>query len=355
MRRILIIRRENIGDLVCTTPLIHAIRRALPDAHIAVLANDYNAPVLAGNDDIDIVHAYTKAKHAEGLRSTVRGYLRRASQLWHMRQFAFDDIVLAEPMYTKRNIRLAKWLKAGRATTRIIGFEGDDGDKIGLDVVMAQDKAMRLHMAQFVFRLAAAFDINAAPARVPPCRVVAATAHVVYRDPTSHGVATVALHISARKPSQRWQAEHFAALATMLASRGAFEFKLFWSPGDEDNPLHPGDDKKAAAVLALLGAAFPITPMPTATLRALIDGLATTDAVICADGGAMHVAAGLGKPIVALFGDSDARRWHPWGVSYRLLQKPSRDVADIAPMEVADAFFSLAKECGFTAIGVTVR
>jgi hypothetical protein len=64
-------------------------------------------------------------------------------------------------------------------------------------------------------------------------------------------------------------------------------------------------------------------------------------AVICADGGAMHLAAGLGLPVVCLFGNSGAARWHPWGVPYRLLQKAPLDVADIAVDEVVAAFNSL--------------
>ena len=80
---------------------------------------------------------------------------------------------------------------------------------------------------------------------------------------------------------------------------------------------------------------------PTRTLPELIAALAECRALICADGGAMHLAAGLGLPIVCLFGNSGAYRWRPWGVPYRLLQKPSCDVADISVDEVVSAFASL--------------
>jgi ADP-heptose:LPS heptosyltransferase len=63
--------------------------------------------------------------------------------------------------------------------------------------------------------------------------------------------------------------------------------------------------------------------------------------VICSDGGAMHVAAGLGKPIVCLFGQSVAARWHPWGPAYELLQMPSRQVSDISVNAVARAYATL--------------
>src|SRR6185436_17853806 len=39
--RILILRRDNIGDLVCTTPLIEALRARHPQAWIGALVNTY--------------------------------------------------------------------------------------------------------------------------------------------------------------------------------------------------------------------------------------------------------------------------------------------------------------------------
>jgi ADP-heptose:LPS heptosyltransferase len=152
---------------------------------------------------------------------------------------------------------------------------------------------------------------------------------------------TIGIHISARKPSQRWPAERFAETIKAIASLGPVRFILLWSPGTENNPLHPGDDAKAREVMARVGASATVIPSPTQTLAELIAALAECDAMICADGGAMHIGAGLGLPIVCLFGNSGATHWRPWGVHYRLLQKPSLDVADIGVDEVVSAFASL--------------
>lgn len=85
-----------------------------------------------------------------------------------------------------------------------------------------------------------------------------------------------------------------------------------------------------------------VLPYPTARLEELIGMLASCDAAICADGGAMHIAAALRKPLVALFGDSPVERWHPWGVPYRVVRAASRDVADLPVEAVAGEFSSLA-------------
>ena len=149
----------------------------------------------------------------------------------------------------------------------------------------------------------------------------------------------IGLHISARKPSQRWPAESFAELARRLAAQGA-AFLLLWAPGGADNAQHPGDDDKAARVLEL-APGLPMVAHPTQRLDQLIAALSVCDAVICGDGGAMHVAAGLGKSIVCLFGQSTAARWHPWGPAYELLQAPSMEVKDISVDAVVRAYAAL--------------
>jgi ADP-heptose:LPS heptosyltransferase len=155
-----------------------------------------------------------------------------------------------------------------------------------------------------------------------------------------HKGPIIALHLSARKPSQRWSVESFASVARRLHEEIDAKFLLLWSPGSADNPTHPGDDEKAAEVLKATEG-LPVHPVATHRLEELIATLSLTDAVICSDGGTMHLAAALGKPMVTLFGDSDPEHWGPWKVPHVTLHKPSREVAGISVDEVVVAFRSL--------------
>jgi ADP-heptose:LPS heptosyltransferase len=51
----------------------------------------------------------------------------------------------------------------------------------------------------------------------------------------------------------------------------------------------------------------------------------------------------LGKPIVALFGDSSAERWRPWKVRHEVLQPLSRDVIALQVDDVIAAFSRLTE------------
>jgi ADP-heptose:LPS heptosyltransferase len=361
-RRILVVRRENIGDLILTTPLMRLLREQLPNAHIAALVNSYNAPVLVGNDDLDAVFVYTKGKHADSWWGSVVARYELVRLYLRLRRMHFDDVILAEPTYTPRNIRLARFIIGkpwSSPKRRVIGFEHDDGTNAGLDIVVSKSAMEGLHQAQIMLRIADAYGVTlpvGAMGDTPCCRVG------LPKTPTAAGITAVGLtkpllvrlhiglHISARKPSQRWSVEAFAALATQIQQAGAVKFSVFWSPGAADNALHPGDDEKADVLRTLLaGTAVDIEFLQTNDLATLIRRLDAVDLLVCADGGAMHIAAGLGKPIVALFGDSDPVRWRPWGVPHRILQLPSRDVASIAVSTVMTAYEELAAECGFLA------
>lgn len=325
--RILVLRRDNIGDLVCTTPLIRSLRAQLPAARIVALVNRYNAPVLSGNPDLDAVLSYQKTKHRGADESLIGIYARRLRTLLELRREQFDWMLL--PGGAQASARRVARLIAPR---RILMRE-------------AGDCAAGPHEVEQSCALLARMGLNY---ETPAARVVADEVSVrqlaaKLRSALGFSPAQlVGVHISARKASQRWPAERYADLLRRLPSGPATAFMLLWAPGSARNALHPGDDEKVADVEARLQG-LPLAPVATHRLEDLIAALSLCDRVICADGGAMHLAAALGKPIVCLFGDSDAARWRPWQTAFELLQPPSRNVADIMVEEVIDAYQRLLR------------
>jgi len=333
--KILLIRRDNIGDLVCTTPLIGALRRRHPRAHIAALVNTYNRQVLEGHPDLDAVYAYAKAKHRLPGQSRAAIYWDKLVLMLKLRRQRFDYALLASPHPGASALRLARWI----APAHVAGYAESTGL---VDLALPQDASAAMHEVEDVFRLAKLFGIESAPGKL------SIAVDVDARDRARAALGTrasgrklIALHISARKSSQRWPAERYAGLMQALAAEA--DFLLLWSPGAADHPQHPGDDAKAQAIMDAAGK-VPLTAYPTQELRDLAAALSLADYVICSDGGAMHIAAALGKPILCFFGDSDATRWHPWGVPYRLLQPDSRDAADITLAAALEAFRELQQQ-----------
>ena len=336
--KLLVVRRDNIGDLVCTTPLFTALRRRFPQAWIGALVNSYNAPVLERNPDLDEVIAYTKLKHVAGGRNAFAALRSRLSDLWRLRGMRLDYILLATTDFVPRTARLARWLRPGQ----VVGFsDGSAQARRALDVAVPAAAGAGRHEVERVFALARALGVDEAP---PPLKVLADPAEVSAAAAAIGGSPPrVAVHISARRPAQRWPAERWAALIERLHAEHRATVVLLWSPGPAGDAAHPGDDDKAQDILRRVASGIRVVPYETRRLQQLIGALAACDAVVCSDGGASHLAAALGRPLVCFFGDSSAERWRPWGVPLRLLQPPSRAVADVSVEEAAQAFAALRR------------
>jgi len=211
--RILIIRRDNIGDLVCTTPLIRALRAQLPDAYIAALVTKYNLAVMAGNPDIDALSSYTKAKHLEHGESNIGIFWSRLKTIWKLRKQRFDWILL--PGGTQRSsLRFAKWIGAKKILVR------DTEDTAGGEHHVEQ-------CCHLLVRMGLAF---AAPeARLTPDKAqVTKLKTSLPREWSRHSGPVIALHLSSRKISQRWPAERFAELARILHEKLDAKLLLLW-------------------------------------------------------------------------------------------------------------------------------
>jgi ADP-heptose:LPS heptosyltransferase len=341
--RILVIRRDNIGDLVCTTPLLAALRERYPKAHIAALVNSYNAGVLDGNCDIDAVHVYTKLKHRVAGQSALRIVLARFRMLRELRRAPFDYIVLASASFNPHALRFARQLHR----RHIVGFA--NGDEPGAKPITIRVPALpyaELHEVQILQLLAQALDV---PRADGPLRVFPQAEQVQAWQRRVPALRTrerpwVAVHISAREPERQWPAAQWSELIRGLASTGVGVL-VVWAPGPESDPRHPGDDDKAARVLAAAADNPLIQGAPTRTIGELIGLLSLCQGFVGADGGAMHVAAALGLPMAVLFEGLGTKpnRWHPWKVPYELLASRTRNVSDVSAAQLLEAWRLLAQ------------
>src|SRR5258706_2408544 len=117
---ILIVRRDNVGDLVCTTPLIDGLRALHPRAWIGALVNTYNEGVLAGNPALDAVFAYEKLKHRRtGLLRNVFDTVKTLARL----RIARLDYALV-PLGTPQALKLAASLKPERVIAGDASYAG---------------------------------------------------------------------------------------------------------------------------------------------------------------------------------------------------------------------------------------
>lgn len=330
--KILIIRRDNIGDLILTTPLISALAKSL-DCKIDALINTYNQPVLNNNPYIGRVHIYSKLHHRKPGQSVISVILHRLKTYLDIRFAKYDVAIIARGDWDKRSLQ---WARISGAK-RIIAI-GDDTPPVITDSIPKPKE--KCHTVELLAELGKPIGVESSPGKLELYITQNEINDISARLKIPSGVPVYGIQISARKPLQRWQTEKFIELAHKISNRERCHLLLFWSPGSAANKEHPGDDEKAQQIIQSCKD-LPLTPVMTKNIRELMAAMTLCNQILTSDGGALHIAAGVGVPTVAMFGNSDAWFWGPWGVPYETLEAPDRNVSLLEVSDVFDRFIAL--------------
>lgn len=303
--RILLVRLRLIGDVVFTTPLIGALRRRFPDAHLAYLVENAAAPVVALHPALDEIIVVPHTRGWRRLADDVRlsGRLRRAR---------FDVIV---DLHGGPRSAWLTW--AARAPVRV-GYDVAGREWMYTDVVHRPRGLHPRHSVMNQWDLLAKVDPSFAgePDRTAD-RVV-----MIVDDEARQAVATrlagyglggterlAVLHVSAGNPFRRWPEASFAALAAGLAAGGPDRAVLVTSgPSDHDAAARVVE---AAGRLAGRhgGRVIDAEGLSLVELRALMDRAAV---FVGGDSGPLHIASTSDVPIVGLYGPTLPERSAPW-------------------------------------------
>jgi heptosyltransferase III len=307
VRRILVLHHYEIGDVLCITPSLRALRRAFPDAHLAVLVAENCRAVVEGNPDVNEVFAYRRAKYQSRWldRLFSRDLLRVIREI---RRHRFDLAISMRRPYSNTNALLAyvsgaPWrlgylAPASHRFRFFLNLGKHPEDKILHEV----DSGLELLESIGVPRAGRELTLHPEPAVQAQVRA--------RLDAAGFGGGSLAfVHISSRRDVNRWPVSAFAQAADVLHERFGFSVLLSWAPGDETNPLFPGDDDKADEVASLMRTR-PIL-LRTPRLAELIAAMSLSDFVLSPDGGCVHIAAALGIPQVAVLGKAYLEQWRP--------------------------------------------
>src|SRR3989454_658127 len=110
-------------------------------------------------------------------------------------------------------------------------------------------------------------------------------------------------------PSKRWPVRHFAALARKLAALG----HAVWLFGSEK-------DHAIGEEIAVASEGAATNLCGRTDLASAIDLLSLAEVVVSNDSGLMHVAAGVGRPVVALYGSSSPEHTPPLARRHRIVR-----------------------------------
>lgn len=301
-RRILIVRLSALGDVVHALPLLDALRRARPDAHIGWLVEEASSSLLLGHPQIDRVWV---APRRESERLLRRARLAAAAGPWlrlirELRAARYE--VSIDAQCNLRSSSLARLSGAARRVGFAPPFTKEQAHRLLTDPVVAPPhKQLKVERNLELLR---PFEIDTRGARAQVA--IPDSARAAARDARAKLGAgpIVALHpgVSRFGAFKSWSPDRYAALARELdAARGA-RCVVTWGPGERD---------LAAAIARDAGAAATLAP-ETGSILDLAALFECCDAVVGGDTGPVHLAAALGVPVVGLYGPKDPAIYAPW-------------------------------------------
>jgi heptosyltransferase II len=287
----ILVRATNwVGDAIMALPALQALRGAFPDAHIAILARPYVADIYRGQGIADDLMAYDwRGEHAR-----FGGRERLASQL---REQTFDKAILLQNAFD------AAWITWRAGIPQRIGYARDGRSFLLTKAVRVPRPAEIPAHEQFYYlellRRASLVDSTRGAAfiqlAISPKAAENAEAALV-RAGARPAKLRIAIGAGASYGSAKcWPPDRFAEVVNRLAKQFDAEPILFGTAAESD-------------VTARISAALRHPPIDLIGKTAIADlpaFLSRCHLFIGNDSGAMHVAAAVGLPVVAVFGPTD--------------------------------------------------
>ena len=322
---ILLVRFSSIGDILLTTPLIRAIARRHPDAKLVCVTKRSMAPLVSEHPGVAEVVSLEPDE-------SVRHLARRLNALAPTHGL---DLHASLRSAALRVLVRCPWSGFGKRKLARSVLISTKVDWYGAPVPVAER----------YFEAARALDVH--PDGQPPEFFLSPAARArVDRWLAEKGLGTAplaALAPGAAHATKRWPLSHWIALAQRLRGAG-------YAPVAVGGPDDRGLARQLAAGGMAESAAGEFTLQETGAL------LARSRVLVSGDTGVMHMATGVGTPVVALFGPTvEQFGFFPYRARSIVLQREMacrpcsssgtsvcplghhRCLADVAPAEVAGA------------------
>jgi ADP-heptose:LPS heptosyltransferase len=306
--RILVVRRNRLGDMINTLPLLHALRRHYPGAQITVACDPVGAPIAeaceAVNDYVVLATGWNPWQAAYKNAKALQGY----------------DCVLAVKGGFDR--RLAVLARLTNATTRI-GFEnaGHSSSIYYTDPVPIPASLNDEHQVETILRLLHPMGIVRQSTlranlslRVPEASREFAD-EVRSRPPFTETPSYMLINFSSTV-ALKFREEDFIALIRRILGATSLAIGLVAAPVNQ----------QLAHEIAMCMASKRVIAVDTSGSMDLAAMLEKAFLLFTPEGGAAHLAAAMGTPAVILWSEGPFKKWRSLGRRHiYVLAEPGED------------------------------
>ncbi len=289
--RILVIRRNRMGDMIYTLPLLHTLRRHFPKAHISVACDPPGEPIAlacpAVNDVIVLAHGW----------NPIQASFKNA---WHLQNY--DWVIAAKGGYDSR---LARLVRLTNAAIRI-GFVRDikQPSPHYTDPVALPAESEEEHQIETLLRLlqplglakVTAFAVNLT--LEVPVSARAFAEEIFSKPPFTTSSHYMLINISSTA-KLKFREEDFISLSKRILNLTDLAIGLVAAPQDQ---------QKAREIAMCMGSKR-IDAIETPGAMELAALIEEADFLLTPEGGAAHLAAAMKRPALVMWSEGPFVKW----------------------------------------------
>jgi lipopolysaccharide heptosyltransferase II len=296
--KILVFTKNWLGDVLFEIPALQAIRENFPQARLVVLAPSRCREILEAVPYLNEVREFDERGSQRSLWAKIRFVL------W-LRNEKFDKVFLFHRSFTRA--LLAWW---GGIPERI-GYRTPKRARILTRAVEPPRKAM--HQVDYFLVLLKGVGLRVkfgTPYQFFYTPDDEAKAHLILEARGLERKRFIAFHIGANWEPKRWPPAHFSELADLVSENFACPVVLTGSQNDEG---------LAGEIIEKCRRARPISLCGKTSLGSLGALYREAAFVVSNDSGPLHIASGVGTPVVAIFGPTCPESTGPRGTGKKVV------------------------------------
>ena len=290
--KILVLKPSSLGDVVQALPVARLLRRHFPHAEIHWWLNRELAPLLEPDPDLQRIIPFDRKRWG-----TPVGWPAALASIREIRREHYDWVIDLQGLARSG---LVAWFAQGGLTAGL--DDSREGAPAFYDVAVSRP-SYRTHAVDWYLELLRQLGVPVAGdfEWLPPNKAAATVLASVW---PANGERWIALQPGARWLNKRWPVENFAALARQLLAYDPL-VRVVVLGSEADRPLGAQIGTAAGeGCLDLTG---------RLSLLGVVEWLRRCALMVTNDTGPMHIAAALGRPVLALFGPTEPTRTGPYG------------------------------------------
>ncbi len=303
IQRVLVRGTNWVGDAILTTPALASVRLSFPKARISLLVRPELQSLFTANPHLDEIILY----HKEDKHRGFLGIWRLANELKKRR---FDLAILLQNAFE------AAWITFLAGIPHRWGYATQGRAPLLTASVYPDKRVRRIHHMDYYLNLLQVLGLELAERQLVlelPKGGRELARGILKREGLDSEKGIVGLNPGSSYGSAKcWRPEGFAALADMVLQESPFQVVIFGSK--RDMPV-------ASQVASLIKG--PVVNLAGQTSLEVLAGLLKLCSILVTnDTGAMHVAAAVGTPVVAIFGPTDPTVTGPLGEGHHIVHHP---------------------------------